>query len=171
MSGGGDWGAEVQAALLVELLRGVEVELIAGKGMAHAFVGDVAERVIFPGVRCCKKHGSIAANKNIFLGFALRSWLGSRRQVLRCVIWGRFRIAWPAGIRCGFRFPVVHLLFGWGSFFYVVGKERPVSSPAEKREKRSRKPTIAVMIMNAIRMCSREMGVVETEAWDASNIF
>jgi hypothetical protein len=86
---------------------------------------------------------------------------------------GRLRIAWPAGIRGRFRFPVVHLLFGWGSFFYVVREEWPVSSPAEKREKRSGKLTIAVpvVIMKAIGMCGREMGVVEAEAWGASNVF
>jgi hypothetical protein len=86
---------------------------------------------------------------------------------------GRLRIPWPAGIRRGFRFPVVHLLFGWGSFFYVVREERPVSSPAEKREKRSGKLTIAVpvMIMNSPWVCGCKVRVVEAEAWGASNVF
>jgi hypothetical protein len=83
---------------------------------------------------------------------------------------GRLRIAWPAGVRCGFRFPVVHLLFSWRSLVYVVGEERPVSSAAEKREKRSGKLTIAVMIVDALGVCGREMGVVEAETWDASNV-
>lgn len=47
--------AEIEAALFIELLRGVQIELVEGHGAVEAFASDVTERAVFPGEGCGKE--------------------------------------------------------------------------------------------------------------------
>jgi len=136
--------------------------------MADAFVGDVAERAVFPSVGYRKKYRAIAANENIFLGFALGTGLRRGLVSLRRVVLLRIVIARTAWILPGVRFAVVRLLpFGCGCFICVVGEKRRVVAAAKKREIRSDELAIAVSIAVA-RVCAREVGVIEAQAWDSN---
>ena len=65
-------GAEVYAALFVELLRGVEVERIASDAAAQSVRRDVAQRSAVPRICYSEYEAAIAPHKNILLFFARR---------------------------------------------------------------------------------------------------
>ena len=66
---------EVQAALLVELLRGGKVQRFAANAAAKTIGRDVAERTTLPGVAHRENQAAITTHENILVGF--RKWGGS----------------------------------------------------------------------------------------------
>src|SRR4029077_4041138 len=72
---------EVDAALFVELLRGVQVQGVLRDAAALAFAGDVAQRAVVPGIGDAKQECAVAADENVFGGVAHRSG----RAQTRCV--------------------------------------------------------------------------------------
>ena len=80
--------AEIQATLFVELLRGVQVELVERQRVAQTFPRDVAERALLPRESGGEKQRAIAANKDVFIGI-LRRGGRSGDEVLRWLRDGR----------------------------------------------------------------------------------
>ena len=157
--------AESQAALFVELLCGVQVELVRGDRTAESFGGNIAERAALPRVSRRKKERPIAPNKNIRLDF----WLGSDLRS-PCAALTRFVVGRPGGRLLPFRLSSVRLLLriGWRSFVYIVRKERKTESSTEKKwEKRVGKPAISISIpitpMNSSGLDRGQMGVIEAQ--------
>jgi hypothetical protein len=158
--------AEGEAALLVELLGGVEVELIGSDGAAQSFGGDVAERAVFPGVGGCKKDCAIAANEDVgfggLLGDILRRRRGGRAILTRVVIAGPSCRLGRFGLR-----GIDLLRFRCGGFLYIVREDRETESAAKKKwKKRAVESAIAISIMDSIRMRGGEMGVIKTKTGD-----
>ena len=164
--------AKIQAALLIELLRGVQIELVERQGAAQALASDVAKRAVLPSEGGGKKQRSIAANKNIFIGILLSDRLGWYVVMRRCD-----RSLDVSGF-LGFFLNVVALL-GFldghrGSLLIVciVRKNRPIVAAAIKREISSNKIAVSsVMVtpaMRSLRMDCRDVRIIKAKS---GNIF
>jgi hypothetical protein len=161
VSGG---GAEVQAALFVELLRGAQIELVCRDRVAQTLAGNVAKRAVLPGVCGGKKHRSIASNENIWLDFRFGKGnsLGGGRAVLpRLVIRGSASCF--DGFGCAFA--VVDGLSVLGrSVVYVVRKERHVIAAAgEKRNKSRDELAVAILAVVPVRMRCGKVREIKTQ--------
>jgi hypothetical protein len=89
--------AEVQAALLVELLSGVEIKRVTPDTAAQTFWSNVAKRSVLPAVRDGKDYASVLPYENVLLDVgrrdrgALRFGLsGGARRSRMARSWGVF---------------------------------------------------------------------------------
>ena len=64
---------KIQAELVIELLRGAEVENISRNTPAQSILRDVAQQTVIPGISHREKYRAVAPDENIFLGFPARS--------------------------------------------------------------------------------------------------
>jgi hypothetical protein len=155
---------KIEAALFVELLRGVEVQLVVGNAAAEAFAGDVAERAVFPGVGNRKKYCAVAANEDVLFGFFFFGRHGVAARMTRA---RRIVISWP---HRNWNRSVVGgngLLRVGGSFFYIVRADGHVVSPAaEKWNEATDESAIAIVVMNSLRVRRGKMRVVEAKSGD-----
>ena len=85
---GGD--AEIYAALLVELLRSVQVKRVASDGATETVWCDVTKRAILPGIRDRKYKTAVATHQDILLNIGHRSG-----RAFRLGFTGRARCALP----------------------------------------------------------------------------
>ncbi len=72
------WGAEVYAALFVELLRGFDVQGIASDAAAQTIGSNVAQRSAFPCIGDSEYEAAIASHENILFLFTRRGWCAVR---------------------------------------------------------------------------------------------
>src|SRR6267154_2688215 len=72
------WGAEVYAALFVELLRGFNVQGIASDAASQTIGSDVAQRSAFPCIGDSAYEAAIASHENILFLFTRRGWCAVR---------------------------------------------------------------------------------------------
>src|SRR5258708_18468481 len=64
---------KIQAELVIELLRGAEVENFSRNTPAQSILRDVAQHAVIPGISHREKDCDIAPDENIFLGFPARN--------------------------------------------------------------------------------------------------
>src|ERR1700693_6182284 len=151
------------AALVVELLRGVQVQRVAWNAAAKAFFGNVLQLIVGPRKRHSKENRSIPPHKHIFR-LRLQRWHGTaasprgrlwrRRRLRRRIVISRFR----GSILCVIRL-IIRSLFLFGRQVRVV-RIRNVNAAAKERQD---EPIRAVGAPK-IRVRSKKMRVVESQA-------
>lgn len=151
-------------ALVVELLRGVEIERIARHGSANAFFSNVLQTVIDPRVGHGEDQRAVALHKNVFLlrghrqGFC--AWLGIVvTGVRRGGFLGRCGLLRGSRLLCRLRRTLVS-----------IKRSREIESPVYKRNDKARTKARAAPAAPGVGMCRKEVRIVEAEPWHGISI-